>query len=385
MERTAAVILLAFVALPALGQGPVKIGLITTLSTPGGYLGQDMRDAFELAVKEEGGRLGGVPVELVVSDDGANPNTAALAAQRMLQRDEIRIFSGTIFSVVGLAIVPEILRAGAFVISSNTAPKELDGKNCHPNYFALAWHNDGPGEMAGIAANLSGSKRVITIAANFTAGLEQVAAFNRNFKGQIIHEILVRLNQTDYAVEVSEIKARNADGIYIFLPGGMGIGFLRQMQQAGVRGINEYTGTTVDGRIMQSIGGAGMNVVGSTTWGPDLDNSTNRRFVAAYQEAFKRIPTVYAANGYDAARLIGAALRASRGNVSNAATFRAALRAARFESVRGKISFGKSQHVVQDWYMTKAMKSPSGQYDLSIVQKLVSDHGSPYAEQCQMR
>jgi branched-chain amino acid transport system substrate-binding protein len=321
----------------------------------------------------------------MVSDDGANPNTAALLAQRMIEQDGIKIFSGIIFSSVTLAVVPDLLRAGAFVLGSNTGPKEFDGKNCNPRYFALAWHNEAPGETAGLAANELGAKRAVTIAANYSAGLEQAAAFRQNFKGQIAQDILVRLNQTDYAVEISEIKALAPDGVYMFLPGGMGIAFLRQMNQAAVTRIKEFTGTTVDGQIMKAVGKAGMNVVGSTTWGPELDNAANRHFVAAYQEAYKRLSTVYAANGYDAARFLASALRETKGDVANAAEFQRALRSARFDSVRGEIKLGRSQHVVQNWYMTEATEGPNGEYGLKIVRKLAAAYGSPYADQCPLK
>ena len=96
-------IILGLLALFAIGsvslaQTPVKIGMITTLSTPGGYLGEDMRNGFMLAIKEGGGRLGGIPVELVVADDGLNPTTGKTIAERMLQEDKIRLFTGSIFT-----------------------------------------------------------------------------------------------------------------------------------------------------------------------------------------------------------------------------------------------------------------------------------------------
>jgi branched-chain amino acid transport system substrate-binding protein len=386
VKTTATVVLMVLGIIGgSFAQAPTKIGFITTLSTPAGYLGQDMRDGFQLAIKEEAGKLGGIPVELTVADDGANPNTAALLAQRMTQQEGIRSFSGTIFTSVALAIVPDLLRAGAFVISSNAAPKEFDGKNCNPSYVALAWHNEAPGETAAIAANESGAKRVISIAANYSAGLEQAAAFKRGFKGQVDREILVRLNQTDFAVEISEIKAAAPDGIYMFLPGGMGISFLRQMSQAGITGVKQYTGTTLDGQIMKAVGKAGINVIGSTTWGPELDNAANKHFVAAYQEAYKRPPSVYAANGYDAARFLASVLHETKGDLSNVAEFQRALRSAGFESVRGGIRLGRSQHVVQDWYMTEAVQGADGEYRLNITRKLVTGYGSPYADECPLK
>ena len=363
----------------------VKIGMITTLSTPAGYVGEEVRDGFRLAVKEGNGALGGAPVELLVADDGLNPATAKEIAGRMLQQDGVKIFSGTIFSVIALGLVPDLMRAGAFYIGANTGATDFDGKNCHPNYFVASWHNEGAPSMAGLAANNVGAKRLVSIVANYYAGKESLAALKTTYKGQVVDEILVKLNQTDYASEISQIKSDKPDAIYSFLPGGMGISFLRQMHQAGLSGITHLNGTTIDNRALAAVGEAGRSVVGSTFWGPEFDNPSNKRFVAAFREAYKRDPLPYAAQGYDAAHMIGAALQATKGNVDDASAFRAALRNQKFDSVRGKFSLGKSQHPVQDWYMTTASKSPSGAYYLKTGPKLVSDLGSPYAAECAMK
>jgi len=373
---------LAIGASVAHAQSPVKIGLITTLSTAGGALGQDMRDAFQLAAKEEGGKLGGVPVDLMVADDGLNPNTAKDIAERMLQHDGIRLFTGIIYTNVTLAIVPDLLRAGAVVIQNNTGPVELDGKNCNPNLFGSAWHGEAPGESAAAAANARNTKQLMTIVPNYTSGLEQRGAFKRGFKGQILDDILVKLNQTDYAAEISQIKLRRPEGIYMFLPGGMGISFMRQLHQADIGDIPMYAATTVSEQVTATVGEAARNVVGSAPWTPDLDNPASRKFVAEFREAYKRTPTVYAANGYDTAKLIGSALAATRGDISNIAAVRKAILAAKFDSVRGKFAFGASQYPVEDWYMTTVSKDASGTYVPHNAGKVLTAHGSPYADQC---
>lgn len=373
---------LMVMSVPSIAQTPVKIGMITTLSTPGGYLGEDMRDGFMLAIKEGGGKLGGVPVELVVADDGLNPTTGKTIAERMLQQDKIKLFTGSIFTAVTLAIIPDVLRANAFFINNNNGPKEYDGANCQPNYFASAWQNDASAGSAGVAANESGAKRVVTIAANYYTGLEFVNSFKKNFKGQVADQILVKLNQTDYAAEISQIKALKPDGIYSFLPGGMGISFLRQLRQAGVQGIKIFPGTTIDGRLMQALGDAGKDVIGSSNWVEDLDNPANKKFVAAYRAEYKRVPTVYAASGYDTAQLIGSALKKVNGNLDDADGFRKAILAAEFDSVRGKIAFGKSQTVIQDWYMTHYAVNDAKEPIQKTSKKIIDGYTTDLADQC---
>ena len=91
---------------------PLKIGFITTLSGPAGYLGADMRDAFQLAIELEGGTLGGVPVQVMVEDDGQKPGQTKQIADRMLKTDKVQLFTGILSSHLVAAAVPDILDAG---------------------------------------------------------------------------------------------------------------------------------------------------------------------------------------------------------------------------------------------------------------------------------
>ena len=59
----------------------VKIGFISTLSGPSGAIGVDIRDAFQLAIKLNGGKLGGLPAEVLVGDDGLKPEQAKQLAE----------------------------------------------------------------------------------------------------------------------------------------------------------------------------------------------------------------------------------------------------------------------------------------------------------------
>jgi hypothetical protein len=141
--------LAAAVAMPALAQqAPVKIGMVTTLSGPGGYLGQDIRDAFKLAIDMNGGKLGGAPVELVVEDDALKPGQGKQIAEKMLKTDGIKIMTGIVFSNVAGATVPDIVDAGALYVSPNAAPSNFAGKECNENYFVVSWQNDSLHESA---------------------------------------------------------------------------------------------------------------------------------------------------------------------------------------------------------------------------------------------
>lgn len=123
----------------ACAQEPVKIGVITTLSGPGGYLGADIRDGFQLAVEMGGGKLGGIPVQVLVEDDGFKPGQGKQIADKFLKTEKVKLFTGIVFSNIVGATVPDILDAGAIYVSPNAAPSNFSGKDCNKNYFVVSW------------------------------------------------------------------------------------------------------------------------------------------------------------------------------------------------------------------------------------------------------
>ena len=381
-----------FAALALLGLGgplqaqPVKIGMVTTLSTPGGYLGDDIRKGFELAIRHGGGKLGGVEVELLVEDDGLNPGAARQTVTRMIQRDGVRILTGVVFSNVAMATVPQALREGVFYISPNAGPAQLAGKGCHPNYFNVAYQNDNFDEAMGQYVSDQGYDNVFLLAPNYPAGRDHLAGFKRFYRGKVAAEVNTQLGQTDFAAEIAQIRAAKPGAVFFFLPGGMGINFTKQYAQAGLAESIPLFGPTFsfDNTLVNAVGDAALGVFNTAQWSADLDNPANRRFVADYIEAYGRLPTLYAAQGYDAAQLIGSALQATGGDLSDPTAFRAALREARFESVRGKFRFGANQHPIQDVYVRKVVRGEDGKLANVIVAKVFEDHVDAYAAECKL-
>lgn len=367
----------------ALAQTPVKIGMITTLSGPGGYLGQDVRDGFKLAIED--GKLGGVPVELLVEDDGLKPGQGKQIAEKFMKTDGAKILTGIIFSNVAGATVPDVVDGGALYVSPNAGPSNFAGKECHKNYFVVSWQNDTLHEAAGQNTTNLGYKKAFILAPNYPAGKDALAGFKRMFKGEIAGEIYTRLDQTDFAAEMAQIRAANPDVVFQFHPGGLGIAFLRQYQQAGLLGKipMSVAAPSLDSVILNAVGEAaeGLNV--ATHWNSDLDNPANKKFMADWAKAYNRPATYYASQGYDTGLAIASALKATGGKVDVDA-LRAALRKADFQSVRGKFKFGSNQHPVQDWLALRVEKGADGKLAIVTKSTVLKDYTDSYASQCKM-
>ncbi len=353
-------------AFPAAAQQPLKIGFITTLSGPIGYVGADMRDAFQLAIDLEGGKLGGVPVQLVVEDDGLKPGQGKQIADRLLKSDNIKLFSGIVFSNVAGATVPDILDAGAIYVSANAGPSNFAGKECHKNYFVTSWQNDGAHEGAGQIANELGHKRAFILAPNYQAGKDALAGFKRMFKGEVVGEVYTRLDQTDYAAELAQIRAAKPDVVFQFHPGGLGITFLRQYQQAGLSAAIPMVVAvfSLDTTILKAVGDSALGINVSTHWNSDFDNPSNKKFMAEWAKKYgsDRVPTNYAAQSFDTALAIGSALKAVGGDLKDPEKFRQAMLKADFSAVRGNFKFGPNQHPSRTGSRRKSKRTRPGSW-----------------------
>ena len=354
-----------------------KIGMITTLSGGGAGLGIDVRDGFQLALDEAGRD----DVALIVRDDQRKPDVAVTLADEMIQSEDVDILTGIIFSNLAMAVVPSAVAQGTFYLSPNAGPSQLAGRGCHPLYFNVAWQNDNLHEAAGAHATDAGHARTFVLAPNYPAGKDALTGYKRMFGGAIAGEVYTQLGQTDYAAEIAQIRASDADSVFFFLPGGMGISFLKQYAASGVDLPLVGPAFSFDQGILQAVGDAALGVVNTSQWNKDLDNAANRAFVPAFETAYGRLPSLYASQGYDTARLILSALETAE--PSDPEAFRAALKAAEFESVRGDFAFGPNQHPVQDIYAREVVREGDVLTN-KLIGVALSDHSDAYAADCAM-
>ncbi|MEN3150204.1 ABC transporter substrate-binding protein [Neorhizobium sp. IRAMC:178] len=355
---------------------PLKIGMITTLSGGGAGLGIDTRDGFMLAIKNAGNK----DITVVTEDDAQKPELAVQIADKMIQSDKVDILTGIVWSNLLMAVAPSAVAQGKFYVSTNAAPAALAGANCNKFYFNAAYQNDNLHEAMGEYAN-KGYKKMFILAPNYPAGKDSLTGFKRYYKGQLAAEVYTQVGQTDYAAEIAQMRASGADGIFVFLPGGMGIAFMKQFAQSGVKIPVMGPGFSFSQDVLPAIGDAAVGAKASGQWAPDFDNAASKKFLADFQKEYNRLPSIYAVQAYDAAQLIVAA--ASKASVKNADAFGAELKKADIQSPRGKFKFNTNQHPIQDIYLTEVIKQ-NGVITNKTVEKIFADHGDAYAKDCKI-
>ncbi len=355
----------------------LKIGMITTLSGGGSGLGIDVRDGFMLALQQSGE----TGVEVLIEDDAQKPDIAKQIADKFIQRDKVDILTGIIWSNLAMAVVPAAVKQGVFYISPNAGPSALAGKACDPNYFNVAWQNDNLHEAMGGYVQDNGYKKPFILAPNYPAGKDALTGFKRFYTGAVAGEIYTKLGQTDYAAEIAQIREADPDSVFFFLPGGMGIAFVKQYAQSGLTVPLFGPAFSFDQGILGAVGDAALGVKNTSQWSKDLDNAANKAFVEAFQAAYDRLPSLYASQGYDAANLILAAWK--QAGIADKDAFRKALEAADFASVRGSFKFDATHHPIQDIYVREVVKEGDVLTN-RIIGVGLKQRSHAYADDCRM-
>jgi branched-chain amino acid transport system substrate-binding protein len=377
---------LAACSLSAHAQQTVKIGFLGTLSGPAGALGQDQYDAFMLGIDELGGKLGGQNVQVIKEDDQLKPDLGVQLAQKLIEKDKVNLITGVTFSNVMMAVHKPITDAGVILVGSNAGPTPLTGKGCSPMFFSTSWNNDSLHESMGQYATDSGYKRVYLLAPNYQAGKDALSGFKRMYKGKVIDEVYTQVNQPDYSAEIAQLQSAKPDAVYVFYPGGMGVNFVKQYQQAGLLGkVPLLSTSTVDGTTLPALKDIALGVVTGSPYSPDINNPENKKFVEDFQKKYNRSPSLYAAQSYDAAMLINAALLKTGGKTDNKEALRAALKTAQFKSVAGPFRFNTNQFPIRNFYRVDVAKNAAGQAAFVNKGVVLKDHADAYYKECPMK
>jgi branched-chain amino acid transport system substrate-binding protein len=386
MRAAVVAVTLAVAGPHALAADKIRIGFLASMTGTWSILGNEQDRGMEIALQHLGGKLGGLPVEIVKLDDQSSPEMALQQAKKAIDLDKVHLITGVTPSNTLVAIAKPVGDAGVFLISGNAGASPMAGADCHQNVFVASWQNDAAAQAIGAELSRS-SKRVYFIGANYQAGWDWVNGAKSQYKGSVAGEKFVPLNTQDFSADLAQIRSSRPDGVYAFMVGPALIAFVKQYDQAGLkRTAPLYSGLFLsDDLLFKAQGDAAVGLMLSTHWYPKMDNPANKKFVASFNEKYGRNPAMYAQQQYDAMMLIDSAVRAVKGNIEDKDAFRAALRKADFASTRGKFRFNNNHYPIQDFYVVKVVKNAKGELEHELVGKVLEDVRDPHASKCSMK
>jgi branched-chain amino acid transport system substrate-binding protein len=375
-----------FVQSASAEQKTVKIGYVSTFSGPTAAIGNDMRNAFELALDHLGRKLSGLPVEVIYEDDTQKPDVGVQKTQKLIESDHVDFIAGYIWSNVLLASLKPLVDSKTITVIANAGPSQVAGELCSPYVFSTSWNNDQTPETMGMYMNQKGLKKVFQIGPNYAAGKDMLQGMRNTYKGEVVGQEMTRWpDQLDFSAELSKARAAQPDAIFIFYPGASGVQFITQYVQAGLKGqIPLYQVFSIDELSLPRLKDLAMGVPGAQQWVNDLPNDANKKFVADYIAKYKSRPSFYGAQSYDAAMLLNSAVTAVNGDLSNKEDIRKAMEKADFKSVRGNFKFGNNHVPIQNFYLQDVVKE-GDDYLLKTVATIVENYQDRFHDRCPMK
>lgn len=357
----------------------LNVGLLATLSGQAAALGIQSRDGFNLALKQLGGRLGGMETHLAVIDDELKPDVALGKVRTYLEREHPAFIVGPTYSNVLGAIAKPVTDAKVFLVSDNAGPSSMAGKGCNAFFLTTSYQNDQIHAVLGHYAQEQGYKRVITLVPNYQAGRDSVAGFKRDYKGEVADELYVPLGQLDFSAELARIASAKPDAVFAFMPGGSGVALVKQYRQAGLT-IPMLSAFTVDESTLPAQGDAAVGMLAGSNWSPALDNPQTKAFVTAFEAEYHYIPATYAFQAFDAAMMIDSAVKHAK--LDDPAAMRTALLKADFTSLRGTLAYSSNGYPIQNFYLVQVAKRPDGKYQTEVKQTVYKAFADDYAKDC---
>jgi len=361
---------------PAIAQAaPLRVGFMLPYSGTFAKLGRFIDDGFRLYVEQQGGSLGGRPIQFVQVDDESKPETATDNMNRLVGREKVDLVVGTVHSGVAMAMVKVARDTNTPLIIPNAGANEATGPMCTPHIFRTSFSNWQVCQPMGKVMFDAGHRNVVTISWRYAAGDQMVGAFKEGFTkagGKVTEELALPFPEVEFQALITRIATLKPDAVFAFFAGGGAVKFVKDYAAAGLaRSIPLYgAGFLTDGTLQAQ--GADANGVRTTLhYADDLNNPANRAFLETFKAKTGQEGDIYAVQGYDAAALLNEGLKATRGDWSARAQVYAAMRDAKIDSPRGPMSFNRAGNPVQNIYLREVR---NGRNELiSIAGEAVND------------
>ena len=359
----------------AYAEDKVKVGLMLPYTGTYAALGNAITNGFKQFVEENGGKLGGREVEYFTVDDESNPAKATENAKKLVSREKVDVLVGTVHSGVALAMAKVARDTKTLMIIPNAGANDLTGPLCSPYVFRSSFSAWQPSYAMGEALAKKGLKNIATVTWKYSFGEESVAGFKEAFEkggGKVVKEMTLPFPNVEFQPFLTEIASLKPDAVFVFFAGAGAAKFVSDYAAAGLKSsIPLYgPGFLTDGNLA-AMGGAGEGLLTTLHYADGLTNAKDAAFRTKYAAAYKMQPDVYAVQGYDAAQMYEAGLKAAGGDPAKQEEVIKGMASATIDSPRGPFTLSKAHNPVQDIYMREVKGNENVVVD--VVSKALAD------------
>lgn len=363
---------------PAFGQsGPIKIGFMTPLTGVAASPGREMLDGWNMFWQQNGLQIAGRPVEILVEDDGSNPDTALQKARRLHQQQGVHMLVGNVLANTGLAVAEYAKTSNVPYLMPAVAADDLTQRARIPNVLRTGGFSASQiTRPLADWARKRGYKRVVTLGQDYAFGHEQVGGFVQVFTeggGTVAGQFWHPLNTPDLSTYLGQIKALNPDVVFSVQTGADSARILQQWANYGFKDkVPLITSQNVtDQSVIRTLSAAECEgIVSSSHFAEGRESGDTKTFVDNYEKAYKKLPGIFAAEGFTGAMWLAFALNKMKGRSEDSKTLITTLVN---ETVEGT-PFGKSVKMdaygnpVFDVYIRRVVKRADGKLVNAVVE-----------------
>ncbi len=338
---------------------PLKVGILLPYSGTYARLGTAITNAMEMNLAEQGGKLGGRPVEFVRLDSEAKPPMATENTTKLVNAEKVDFLVGPVHSGVAMGMAKIAREEGVITIVPNAGADQLTGPLCAPNIFRTSFSNWQPGYPMGQVAYERGHRNVVLCYWNYGAGQQSAQGFRDGFEpqgGKIVKDIGVPFPEVEFQAALTEIASIGPDAVYVFFAGGGAVKFVKDWAAAGLKdSIALYGAGFLTEGVTGAQGDAAEGIETTLHYADTLDTAANKAFRAAYKERFGVEADVYGVQGYDTLTLMKTGLDAVHGDTGARDELIKAMAEAEFQSPRGPFRLSPAHNPVQNFYLRKVV------------------------------
>lgn len=356
---------------------PIKVGLMLPYTGTYANLGNMIENGFKLFVQEQGGKLAGREVQYFKVDDESEPSKATDNVNKLLKRDQVDVVIGSVHSGVALAMARAAKESNKLLIVPNAGADAITGPICSKTVFRSSFSNWQPAYAMGQLAAKKGYKKAITVTWNYAAGNESVKGFAEGFEkggGKIMQSMNIAFPNVEFQALLTQIASQKPDVVYSFFAGGGAVKFVKDYAATGMNKTIPLVGPgfLTDGTL-EAQGAAAQGMITTLHYADNLNIARDKAFRLNFAKTYKTNADVYAVQGYDAAQMLTAGLRAANGDIRKLDQVVAGIEKAEIDSPRGKFKLSAAHNPVHDIYI-RQVKGNLNEFQ-GVAMKQLADPG----------
>jgi len=346
---------------------PQKVGLLLPYAGVYAALGNEIDAGFVLALEQSGMAD---QFKIVREDTEVKPPVGLAKARKLVLQDQVDVIVGIVSSGVLGAMRDFIDGSKVPLIVANAGNDDATGKRCSKYITRVSFSNAQINRPMGKWMYDKGIRNVYTIAPDYAAGRQMIAAFSKAFTaagGKIVGGDFTPFRKTkDFGPYLTKAKATSPDAIFVFYAGGEAISFVKQYASLGIKKDIPLFGSgfLTSPLYVKAEGPAAIGITTSLHYVPTIDTPENMKFVKAFKAKTGRGPSEFAVQGYDAGRAL---VEAVKTGANGREALAKALSKVNYTGPRGPLKIDPAtNNIVQNIYVYETVEGGDG-----LTQKIV--------------